>query len=143
MKLLKRLGIALVALLVQLGSDWWHIERTESALKTTREAQQQVVKHSFPDIGRLVNAEAQVKRYLAALEQVKEITGITHEPRAISRQALVADRGQGFVTGHCHILQVTHTRVGWSWSSGHCSLCCCCAVAARVVWIVVWMVVEH
>ena len=62
-------GIALVALLVQLGADWWHIERTESALKTTREAQQQVVKHSFPEIGRLVNAEAQVKRSLAALEQ--------------------------------------------------------------------------
>ena len=70
-KLLWRLaaGIAIVAMLTQLGADWWMIEQTETVLETTRQAQQDVVKKSFPDIGRLVNAEAQVKRSLAALEQ--------------------------------------------------------------------------
>ena len=63
-------GIAVVALVTQLGADWWHIERTETALETTRQAQRQVVADSFPDIGRLVNAEAQVKRSLAELKQL-------------------------------------------------------------------------
>ena len=58
-----------LAVVTQLGFDWWHIHRSQAALVDTRQAQQQVVTSAFPEIGRIVNAEAQVTRSLQALEK--------------------------------------------------------------------------
>ncbi|MGR8947863.1 MAG: type II secretion system protein GspL [Gammaproteobacteria bacterium] len=63
-------GLLVAAVLTNVTLDWRQIKVAERELAATREAQQTLIKSAFPNIGRLVNPEAQVQRELRALEKV-------------------------------------------------------------------------
>ena len=63
-------GIFALAVVIQVSMDWWRINEAEQQLVITRDSQRSLIKSAFPEIGRIVNPEAQVKRALSALEQI-------------------------------------------------------------------------
>ena len=98
-------GIFAVAVAMQVVLDWWQINQAQQQILATRDSQQSLIKSSFPEIGRIVNPEAQVQRALGALEKTgpppaEFLTILTQSLTVPTRTALQIDlTGMTFADG--------------------------------------------